>query len=185
MSYKLLQVLLFIHIFEIDEIENNYAWFYMYVYWPGGEHHATDSQVDDAKKLATVSEDFEPRPSVTAYVKQDSVRHDFEPRPSATAYVKQDSSRENFEPRPSITAYVNEMGTTTSVMSKRDEEEEAAKPALLNSFEPRPNVSSYHDGDTSVVVVIEEKQPKMEKEEDDRVSNTSFEPRPNVSAYGG
>ncbi|GMJ03541.1 hypothetical protein HRI_004023300 [Hibiscus trionum] len=68
------------------------------------------------RKKSTLSDDSEPRPSVTAYIddrKSSSFAEDFEPRPSVTAYGgddaglkgKKKSFTSNFEPEPNISVY--------------------------------------------------------------------------------
>ncbi|RYR70033.1 hypothetical protein Ahy_A03g016548 isoform C [Arachis hypogaea] len=123
-------------------------------------------------EIEMILEDFEPRPSVTAY-NDDNIHSklknkEFEPRPSVTAYnndnIQSKLKNSGFEPRPSVTAYNND---NANVMIKN------------NEFEPRPSVTAYNNDN------IHSKLKKSEFEPRPSVTtyNKEFEPIPSVTKY--
>ncbi|MED6204133.1 hypothetical protein PIB30_116778 [Stylosanthes scabra] len=128
------------------------------------EGHKCEEEKVRAIEKEEILQDFEPRPSVTAYnnnnVHSKLLKNSellFEPRPSVTAYnngnVHAMLKNSEFEPRPSVTAYNNK-----NIDSK-----------LKNSeFEPRPSVTAYNNDNVD---------SKLKN------NNNEFEPRPSVTAY--
>ncbi|XP_051145284.1 organ-specific protein S2-like [Andrographis paniculata] len=111
--------------------------------------------------------DFDPRPSVTAYVdnqnpeKKNPFVTDFEPRSTYVGNKKFQNKIlfwENIEPRPSVTAYVDNLKSQEKKPSTKDFESEpngatymedikagADKKVFQGDFEPRPSVTAYLD----------------------------------------
>ncbi|KAJ7961948.1 Organ specific protein [Quillaja saponaria] len=123
--------------------------------------------VNNTNLKKPIVEDFEPRPSATAYDGDNKgfrskkvLVKDFEPRPSITAYDGDDNGArskskffKDFEPRPSASAYDG------------GDNGDRSESNFVKDFEPRPSASAYDGGDNG----------------DRSKSNfvKDFEPRPN------
>ena len=136
-----------------------------------------------------ITEDFEPRPSVTAYNHDDTSAtlkkkfvKDFETRPGAAANIdevgpkgeKLTTVNNEFEPRPSVTSYNDE--NIDAMLKKR---------IVKNSeFEPRPSVTAYNDeviGATLKNKFVKNFEFGYKGEKP--MVNDEFEPRPSITKY--
>ncbi|XP_057749373.1 organ-specific protein S2-like [Arachis stenosperma] len=103
-------------------------------------------------EIEMILEDFEPRPSVTAY-NDDNIHSklknkEFEPRPSVTAYnndnIQSKLKNGGFEPRPSVTAYNND-NIHYSKLKNNEFEPRPSVTTYNKEFEPIPSVTKYND----------------------------------------
>ncbi|KAL0384104.1 UNVERIFIED_CONTAM: hypothetical protein Sradi_2804700 [Sesamum radiatum] len=129
----------------------------------------TPNDDDKLKAKGSFRNDFEPRPSATAYTNNDEMEKekyflkDFESRPSATAYADNDEMKEgksfvkNFEPRPNLSAYTDnsDMEKEKSFVKDFDNKEMKEEKSFTKEFEPRPNLSAYNDDAVGVEAIKE------------------------------